>query len=151
MIESPRFEGLAPSSRRASRTLAAVGRENTRPERLLRQALWSRGLRYRLHPKDLPGRPDLVFRSAGVVVFCDGDFWHGKDWAERREALARGANAEYWIRKIEGNMKRDRHNNEVLRSKGWTVLRFWEGDILADLESVADRVQEALHRKGGSE
>lgn len=92
-----------------------------------------------------------MFRSAGVVVFCDGDFWHGKDWAERREALARGANAEYWIRKIEGNMKRDRHNNEVLRSKGWTVLRFWEGDILADLESVADRVQEALHRKGGSE
>ena len=73
----------------------------------------------------------MVFRSDGVVVFCDGDFWHGKDWAERRNALARGANAEYWIGKIEGNMERDRRNNEVLRSEGWTVLRFWESDILA--------------------
>src|SRR5690606_11852521 len=98
----------------------------TKPERILRSLLWKRGLRFRKNYSALPGRPDIVFTRARVVVFCDGDFWHGKNWAERRPRLAVGANASYWTRKIEANMIRDQQRTQALASEGWEVLRFWE-------------------------
>ena len=100
--------------------------KHTKPEILLRKALWARGLRYRLHAKDLPGKPDIVFRRAWVVVFCDGDFWHGRDWEQRRAKLADGANPDYWINKIASNRERAVHQSQELEAAGWLVLRFWE-------------------------
>jgi DNA mismatch endonuclease (patch repair protein) len=82
------------------------------------------------------------------VVFCDGDFWHGRDWEERREKLKAGANAEYWVAKIGRNIERDRKQEALLRESGWVVLRFWESEILADTEGVAGRVLAALQRAG---
>lgn len=137
---APSFRGLHSSSERASTTLRAVKRTDTRPERLLRSALWRRGLRYRVHCADLPGRPDIVFRAPRVVVFCDGDFWHGRDWPERRARLARGSNPTYWIRKIERNIERDREQTHALRREGWIVIRVWEGDVARDPERVARSV-----------
>lgn len=80
----PRYAGLMPASARASEAARSSSRKrDTRAEQTLRRALWARGLRYRIDAADLPGRPDLVFRSARVVVFCDGDFWHGRDLQTR--------------------------------------------------------------------
>src|SRR5262245_10843959 len=94
---------------------------NTRPELLLRRALWELGARYRLHLDNLPGRPDIVFPSAKVAVFCDGDFWHGRNWQARRRRLAHGSNADYWIPKILANRARDRRVSRQLSDLGWTV------------------------------
>jgi len=82
--------------------MAKNRREGGRAERALRSALWRRGFRFRLHQRELPGKPDLVFRSSSLCVFCDGDFWHGRDWQKRRLRLESGSNREYWVAKIQG-------------------------------------------------
>ena len=131
-----RFDGLAPRSVRTSRVGAANVREHTAPELVLRRALWAAGLRYRLHPVDLPGRPDLVLPRVKMAVFCDGDFWHGRNWRQRKAKLSRGWNGGYWVAKLERNRRRDREVTRQLRGLGWTVLRFWETDVQRDPPSV---------------
>src|SRR5947208_8487763 len=106
MARAPRYEGLTPRSARAS--AAARGsslKANTKPEVLLRRALWRHGFRYRTNRSDLLGKPDIVFLGPRVVVFVDGDFWHGKNWIARKAKLAQGHNADYWISKIERNVQ----------------------------------------------
>jgi len=115
---------------------------------LLRRTLWRHRLRYRVNVRGLAGQPDIIFISARVVVFCDGDFWHGRDWNERCNKLAVGHNPSYWLKKIGGNIERDRRNTAALEAAGWTVLRFWESDILKDVEGVAQRVLAQLNSKG---
>jgi DNA mismatch endonuclease, patch repair protein len=129
---APRFEGLTASSPRASAIKKRVTRHNTKPELRLRRALFAEGLRYRLHARHLPGRPDIVFPRARVAVFCDGDFWHGRNWRSRRQKLARGSNSSYWIAKIHANMLRDRRHDRELAARGWLVVRIWETDIVSD-------------------
>jgi DNA mismatch endonuclease (patch repair protein) len=114
----------------------------------LRRILWRAGCRYRKNVAELPGRPDIVFTRARLAIFCDGDFWHGKAWEERRAKLAEGTNPDYWIAKIERNMERDVRSNELLEKGGWTVLRFWESQIQNDPEAVAARVLEVLDARG---
>lgn len=144
---SPSFNHRRSSSEGASAVGRANRKESTKPELLLRRELWHRGLRYRLHANDLPGRPDLVFRTEKVAVFCDGDFWHGRDWAERKLKLARGTNAEYWISKIQYNIDRDRRQERELARRGWIVVRCWGGDIRSNVAAEADRVAAALGSK----
>jgi DNA mismatch endonuclease (patch repair protein) len=79
-----------------------------------------------------------------VVVFCDGDFWHGRNWRRLKQQLERRFNAEYWVAKIDRNRKRDRSQVAILRRLGWHVLRYWEGDIRRSPQAVADRLQETL-------
>ena len=141
-----RYVGLVSASSRA--TAAARGssrKRDTRPELMLRRALFQRGLRYRCAAEDLPGRPDLVFRRARVVVFADGDFWHGRDLTGRLVKLKQGHNATYWLAKIEGNAFRDRRINAELAALGWTVLRFWEAEIKRDLYRIVDEIAAAVH------
>ena len=107
----------------------------------LRRALWERGLRYRLHAKDLPGTPDIVFRSSKLVVFVDGDFWHGRDWEMRKKKLSRGANSSYWVSKIAYNRERDRENDAKLTRMDWLVVRFWETDIKRNLVAFVDQIE----------
>jgi DNA mismatch endonuclease (patch repair protein) len=116
---------------------------------LLRRALWKRGHRYRLHPASLPGRPDIIFGRCRVAIFCDGDFWHGKNWAERRVKLARGANAGYWTAKIEANMRRDHVTAERLAALGWTVLRFWESEIRSNVAAVVAAIEREIGERKG--
>lgn len=130
MLKVPRYSGFKPASAATSRAKRANRSQNTKAEMLLRKELWRAGLRYRLHASDLPGKPDIVFRRARVVVFCDGDFWHGRRWARQRKKLAAGVNAQYWLPKIAANVARDRRNNRMLREQGWTVVRLWETEIL---------------------
>lgn len=125
--------------------LAAVKGKNTKPELMLRKALWARGLRYRLHVKDLPGRPDLVFPSARVAVFVDGDFWHGHDWENLRPKLK----SEYWVKKIERNIERDEEQTAALRELGWRVIRLWEHEVKEDLATCASHVEQAIRDSSG--
>jgi len=147
MPKVPRFTNFNSSSESASRIKQRSRSRDTKPELLLRKELWRRGLRYRLHRSDLPGKPDVVFRQARVVVFCDGDFWHGRRWEQRREKLARGANALYWTAKIAANVVRDRRNTRALKLAGWTVIRLWETDILRDVGRAAARVEAIVMKR----
>jgi DNA mismatch endonuclease (patch repair protein) len=142
----PSYRGFTPASSRA--TAAAKGasrRSGNRPELRLRRALWQLGIRYRKNATSLPGRPDIVIPKAKVVIFCDGDFWHGRNWSTRKAALKNGYNASYWVPKIERNMERDAENETKLQAEGWTVLRFWESEIKNDLHSVVSSIIHSLH------
>src|SRR5947207_3063601 len=143
----PRYEGLAPASRSASHALSRVRAKNTRCELALQLSLRRRRIRFSTHTSRLPGRPDLVFSKQRLVVFCDGDFWHGRSWRSRRKRLQAGHNAEYWTTKIATNMRRDRRINRSLQQLGWTVLRVWESAIRHDSDAIADAISVKLKRQ----
>lgn len=148
MAETPSYIGLRPASAGASRAARAASRKrDTRCELVLRKALWRLGLRYRVDVRSLPGRPDIVFRGARVLVFCDGDFWHGRDLDARVARLARGHNAPYWVAKIRANVERDARHNAALAADGWRVLRFWESEVLSDPVEVASRVASVVRAR----
>ncbi|HET8798560.1 MAG TPA: very short patch repair endonuclease [Thermoanaerobaculia bacterium] len=144
MPKVPRYSQFRPASEAASVAKRRNRSRDTRAEMLLRRELWRRGLRYRLHDGSLPGKPDIVFRRARVAVFVDGDFWHGRNWEERRTKLQHGANAAYWIPKIEANIARDRFTTAALKRLGWKVARLWETDVLANPLRAANRVQRLI-------
>ena len=120
--------------RATSRLMAAVRRQNTEPELALRRSLWQLGLRYRLHDRSLPGTPDLVFARARVVVFVDGDYWHGRILKEQDlralQESFRTRNRDLWVDKICRNVARDSRQTAALTELGWCVMRLWERDIL---------------------
>ncbi len=122
---------------------------DTGHERVLRLLLWRSGLRYRKNVKALPGKPDIVFSVARVAVFCDGDFWHGRDWQRLSRKLHTGTNASYWIPKIKANRDRDRRNDRLLMSEGWTVIRVWETDIHRNPQQVAQAIEEFVRSSRG--
>jgi len=141
----PSYTGLRPASRAASeRARASSKKSGTRCEVALAQALRRLRLSPALCAASLPGRPDVVFTRRRVAVFCDGDFWHGRGLRKRLERLSAGHNAGYWVEKIRANVARDRRNRRLLRDAGWTVLRFWEKDILRDPELIASRIARLL-------
>ena len=143
--KTPSYDGLEPASEQASAAARGSSRKSdTRCELELRKTLWRAGARYRKNVASLPGKPDLVFPGARLAVFCDGDFWHGKDWEERRAKLAEGTNPGYWMAKIERNRERDREHTARLEAKGWTVLRFWESEIHECTEAVAEEILSTL-------
>lgn len=125
-----------------SYTLSQVRSKDTSPEVTLRKALWAAGLRYRKNYKEASGSPDIAFVKEKVAVFCDGIFWHGRDWESRKERIK--SNRDYWIPKIERNMARDEKVNTDLLEAGWLVLRFWETDIKEDLEGCVETIEDAV-------
>lgn len=142
---TPSFAGLRPASKKASAAARGASRKtDTRCEILLRRELWRRGLRYRLHVPGLPGRPDIVFHRDRVVVFCDGDFWHGRELECRIAKLRRGHNSTYWVEKVRRNVARDRENDRALRAERWTVVRVWETDVLRAPGQAAELVAVTL-------
>lgn len=110
----------------------------TSPEIALRKALWALGFRCRLNVKKLPGKPDIVIGKYKVAIFVDGEFWHGYNWKAKKPKIK--SNANYWIKKIEGNIARDKLNNQKLKDQGFTVLRFWEQAIRNDIEKCIKRI-----------
>lgn len=147
-MASPSYRGLSPSSAQASNAgRGASKKEGTKPELLLRRALWNSGAQPRKYRISLPGKPDFVFKKARVAVFCDGDFWHGHHWTQRRPRIEKGHNSGYWISKIESNIRRDRENDKILRRAGWTVMRFWESRIVADTDAVTKKILSVAKRK----
>lgn len=117
---------------------------NTSIEIALRKELWHRGYRYRKNYKNLPGKPDIVLTKQKIAIFCDSEFFHGKDWEFKKAKLQKGNNAEYWIKKIERNMKRDAENDRRLLFMGWTVIHFWGQDIIKNTEECIRVIEEVI-------
>ena len=127
--------------------MSSIPSKNTEPEMILRRALWQKKLRYRVHYKQLPGKPDVVFTKYRIAVFCDGDFWHGHNWAIRglsslEEELA--GYSVFWRNKIEHNIVRDREVDRLLTEQGWTVIRLWESEIRNNLDDCVNRIADEL-------
>src|SRR5690554_2570357 len=103
----------------------------TKSELLLAKTLFARGHRYRTNNKTVFGKPDLTFKRIKLAIFIDGEFWHGKDWNEHKNDHK--TNREFWFKKIERNIERDKEVNEELTKQGWTILRFWAKSIEENL------------------
>lgn len=134
---------LTPEQRR--KNMQHVRNKDSEIELLLRKELWRRGLRYRKNVKSVMGCPDIVFQSLRIAVFCDSEFWHGYDWDRRRSDIK--SNRDFWIKKIERNISRDKEVNEALESDGWTVLRFWGREIKKELSCCADTIERTVKEK----
>ncbi|MBR5818272.1 MAG: very short patch repair endonuclease [Clostridia bacterium] len=130
-----------PEQRR--KNMQAVKNKDSQIELLLRQELWSRGLRYRKNVNRIYGKPDIVFIGKKLAVFCDSEFWHGYNWEERKKDFK--SHQEFWIPKIERNMERDAEVTAKLESEGWTVLRFWGNEIKKNTAQCADIIEKAVH------
>ncbi len=140
--KEPRFHGNV--SEKSHKNMSRIRGKDTSIEVKLRKELWSRGYRYRKNCKDLPGRPDIALTRHRVAIFCDSEFFHGKDWESLKPRLEQGSNADYWIPKIERNMERDREKDKALQAAGWTVLHFWGKDIMNDIDGCIQTIEETL-------
>lgn len=130
-----------------TRCMKHIKSKNTKIEILLRKELWSRGIRYRINVQSIPGKPDIAFIGKKVAVFCDSEFFHGKDWeGYLLPKLKNSHNSDFWIRKIQRNIERDNEVNEMLKSMGWTVIRFWGKDILRNPCTCVDLIVECLNK-----
>lgn len=133
------------SAEQRKRNMQAVRSKDTKIEILLRKALWKKGYRYRKNDKTVFGKPDIVFKKYKTAVFCDSEFWHGKDWQNRKHDHK--SNIEYWHKKIERNIERDHEVNIKLEAENWIVLRFWGKEIFNNLESCVNKIENEIKRK----
>jgi len=112
-----------PSTPQRSYNMSRIRAKDTTPELLLRKALWAKGIRYHTHAKDLPGRPDIVIRKYRLAIFVDGEFWHGHQWEKIKGIIK--SNRDFWIPKIERNIKRGKEINAALTSMTYSVFRLF--------------------------
>lgn len=122
--------------------MSQIRSQDTKIEIRLRKALWHLGIRYRVNYPALPGKPDIAITKHKIAIFCDGEFWHGKDWQAKKEKI--NSNRDYWIPKIERNIMRDAEIDKKLHALDWKVLRFWGRDIQKNLEACISDVQSAI-------
>jgi len=132
------------TTRVRSDTMKRIKSKNTKPELILRQYLWRKGVRYRLLNNDIIGKPDLTIRKSKIAIFIDGEFWHGYNWAAKRQKIV--SNREYWISKIEKNIERDNKVNHILTQSGWVVIRFWGEEISSNIESCLKAIIPYLNK-----
>lgn len=133
---------LTPEQRR--KNMQHIKSKDTSIEIALRKALWKKGYRYRKNFKGLPGKPDIAITKHKIAIFCDGEFFHGKDWEVKKPKLMNSKNSDYWISKIERNMERDHENEQKLLFMGWTVIRFWGKEILKNTDDCIKVIEEAI-------
>ena len=115
---------------------------DTQAEILLRKKLWAKGIRYRKNNKSILGCPDISIKKYKIAIFVDGEFWHGFNWQEKKKKIK--SNREYWIKKIEGNMRRDVKTNKELKKQGWCIFRFWEHEITKDINRCIKRINKKI-------
>lgn len=125
-----------------SKLMAKIKSKDTKPEILFRKELWKAGIRYRKHNKNLPGNPDIVNKKFKLIIFIDGEFWHGYNWSEKKKKLK--TNREFWISKIERNIQRDHENNLKLEKLGYKVFRFWEHDVKKESQKCIQLIRSYL-------
>ena len=118
--------------------------KDTEIEVILRRALWKKGYRYRKNYCKLPGKPDIVLTKYKIAIFCDGEFFHGKDWNMLKAKLEKSNNSKFWIDKISRNIERDEEINKKLIYGGWIVIRFWGKEIKNHTDECVKVVEEAI-------
>lgn len=127
------------------KNMQAVKNKDSKIETMLGKALWRKGYRYRKNDKTVFGKPDFTFKKYKIAVFCDSDFWHGKNWEERKRDHK--TNIEFWHKKIERNIERDKEVSEELNKQGWTIIRFWGQDIKKNLLFCVEKVVKAINEE----
>lgn len=133
---------LTPEQRR--KNMQRIRSKDSQIEILLRRALWKKGYRYRKNYRELPGKPDIALTKYKIAIFCDGEFFHGKDWEVLKPRLEKSNNSEFWISKISRNRDRDDIINKQLLFMGWTVIRFWGNDIKKYLDECVQVIDETV-------
>lgn len=118
--------------------------KDTSIELKLRKELWRRGYRYRKNYTELPGKPDIVLTKYKIAIFCDSEFFHGKDWEVLKPQLEKGKNADFWIEKISKNQQHDDDINKQLQFLGGTVIRFWGKDIMKKTDECIQVIEENI-------
>lgn len=141
-MKHPKSYDTTPETRKR---MSRVKLKNGKAEQLLAKQLWHLGYRYRKNDKRLPGSPDIAILKYHIAVFVDGEFWHGQNWNERKTKLK--SNRDYWIEKIEENMARDKRNDKLLAHLGWSVVHFWEKEVLKDLNQCCNKVKAVIEEK----
>lgn len=136
------LDNLSKEQRR--KNMKNIRSQDTKIEVILRHALWNKGYRYRKNYRQLPGKPDIVLTKYKIAIFCDGEFFHGKDWEVLKPRLEKSNNGKYWIIKITRNRERDDEVNKKLQFEGWTVIRFWGNDIKNDVDECVRVVEETI-------
>lgn len=135
---------MARDAQVVSKNMKKIRSKDTSIEVRLRKALWHKGYRYRKNYSKLPGKPDIVLTKYKIAIFCDSEFFHGKDWEVLKARLEAGNNPEYWIKKIERNRNRDAENDKKLLFLGWNVIHFWGKDILGNTDECIKVIEEAI-------
>ena len=131
------------SKEQRRKNMQAVKSKGSKIEIILGKALWKKGLRYRKNVKDIFGKPDFAIKKYKVAVFCDSEFWHGRDWYEKKSEIK--SNKEFWYNKIERNIERDKEVNIKLNEEGWIVLRFWEKEIINKTDECIQKVVNSVN------
>lgn len=126
------------------RNMKNIKSSDTIIELTLRKALWAKGYRYRKNYERLPGKPDIALTKYKIAIFCDSEFFHGKDWGDLVKRLEAGNNSEYWKKKIQRNIERDDEVDKALEYLGWTVIRFWGKDILKNCDECIQAIEECI-------
>ena len=135
---------MSRDSETVSKNMRSIHSKDTSIELQLRKALWHKGYRYRKNYKALPGSPDIVLTKYKIAIFCDGEFFHGKDWEVLKPRLEKSNNSEYWINKISRNREHDDEVNKQLLFLGWTVIRFWGTEIKKNTDECVKVVEETV-------
>ena len=133
------------SQKDISFNMSRIRNKNSLIERKLREELWKRGLRYRKNVTSVFGKPDIVFIGKKIAIFVDSEFWHGYDWKNKQKEIK--SNRDFWIKKIERNIQRDKEVSIHLKSEGWNVLRFWGNEINKKLSECVDIIEEVYMEK----
>lgn len=136
------MDRLTKEQRRKS--MQNIKAQDTSIEVKLRKTLWKQGFRYRKNYKKLPGKPDIALTKYKVAIFCDSEFFHGRDWEVLKPRLESGNNSQYWVSKIARNRERDDEVNKRLLFEGWTVIRFWGKDIVKNAEECVKVIEEVI-------
>lgn len=147
MPREPRFHGTV--SEQSHYTMSKIRGKDTKPEIVLRKALWNEGIRYRKNYNAIPGRPDIAITKHKIAIFVDSEFFHGKDWAKKKETIAKGSNGDYWSAKIERNIERDKEKTKALEELGYLVIRFWSRDVTKNTEDCISTILEAISERQG--
>lgn len=135
---------MSRDSATVSNNMRKIHSKDTSIELLLRKALWHKGYRYRKNYKALPGSPDIVLTKYKIAIFCDSEFFHGKDWEILKLRLENGKNPDFGIKKIERNRNRDYENDKKLLFLGYTVLHFWGQDISKHTDECLQTIEETI-------
>ena len=136
------MDKLTPEQRK--KNMRSIKGKDTSIEMILRKALWKKGYHYRKNYKNLPGTPDIALTKYKIAIFCDGEFFHGKDWEILKPRLERGKNSDFGVTKISKNRERDEEINKKLLFMGWTVIRFWGMDIKKNTDECIKVIEETI-------
>lgn len=136
------MDKLMPEQRK--KNMRSIKGKDTSIEMILRKALWKKGYHYRKNYKNLPGTPDIALTKYKIAIFCDGEFFHGKDWGILKPRLERGKNSDFLVTKISRNRERDEEINKKLLFMGWIVIRFWGMDIKKNTDEYIRVIEETI-------